>query len=80
MDDKSLLTTSNQQVTADSVSFLRAFFDAHDSLRKAPFFIVAESYGGKFASELGVAIHELLESKDLNFNFKGSTDQEQTWL
>ncbi|KAL3682188.1 hypothetical protein R1sor_000210 [Riccia sorocarpa] len=68
-DDPALLRKTDAQVVDDLVSFLKSFFKTHESLRKSPFYIVAESYGGKFASGAGVAITKRLS--ELNFNFQG---------
>ena len=58
MDNSTLLTKNNKQATVDLVTFLEKFFGQHLSLQNTPFFVVAESYGGKFATELGVALQE----------------------
>ncbi|BBN17237.1 serine carboxypeptidase 1 [Marchantia polymorpha subsp. ruderalis] len=69
VDDENLLCTTNKEVVDDLVSFVKTFFNTHEALKQSPFYIVAESYGGKFASEFGVAIQKNL--KELDFNFKG---------
>lgn len=66
-----LLTRNNKQATTDLVTFLGKFFDSHKALHKSPFFVVAESYGGKFASELGVALKEKIDAGSLSINFRG---------
>jgi len=71
VDDSTLLTKQNKQATSDLVTFLEKFFGQHLSLQNTPFFVVAESYGGKFATELGVALQEKKVAGSLNFNFKG---------
>jgi len=71
VDDSTLLTKDNKQATSDLVTFLEKFFGQHLSLQNTPFFVVAESYGGKFATELGVALQEKKVAGSLNFNFKG---------
>lgn len=70
-DDKSLLVTTNRAAVVDLVNFLRAFLHFRQPLRRAPFFVFCESYGGKFTSELAVAIHESLAGRSLELNFKG---------
>ncbi|CAM6098981.1 unnamed protein product [Calypogeia fissa] len=71
VDEPSLLTTTNKQVSDDLVAFLKTFFSTHEALKKSPFYIVAESYGGKYASEVGVAIFTTIEEGGLDFNFQG---------
>ncbi|KAG0611992.1 hypothetical protein M758_7G181800 [Ceratodon purpureus] len=71
VENSTLLTRNNKQATIDLVAFLGKFFGSHKSLKSTPFFVVAESYGGKFATELGVALEEKIDSGSLNINFKG---------
>lgn len=71
MENSTLLTRNNKQATVDLVAFLGKFFGAHKSLENTPFFVVAESYGGKFATELGVALKEKVDAGSLHINFKG---------
>ena len=72
MENSTLLTRNNEQATIDLVTFLKKFFASHESLKNTPFFVVAESYGGKFATELGVALKAEIDTGSLNINFKGS--------
>ncbi|CAK9250536.1 unnamed protein product [Sphagnum jensenii] len=71
VDNTSLLSRNNDDATADLLAFLWEFFQIHEALRTAPFYIVAESYGGKFASQLGVALQRKRISSTLDFNFQG---------
>lgn len=71
VDNTSLLPRNNDDATADLLAFLWEFFQIHEALRTAPFYIVAESYGGKFASQLGVALQRKRISSTLDFNFQG---------
>lgn len=71
VDDKSLLVKTNHEAVVDLVNFLRAFMHFHQPLRRAPFFVFCESYGGKYTSELAVAIHKALSGRSLELNFKG---------
>lgn len=71
VDNTSLLPRNNDDATADLLAFLSEFFQIHEALQTAPFYIVAESYGGKFASQLGVALQRKRISSTLDFNFQG---------
>lgn len=73
MDDPTLLTTNNKQISDDLIEFLKSFFSTHEALKKAPFYIVSESYGGKYASELGVGVYKALADGSLDFNFQGES-------
>lgn len=41
-----------EDVTRDFVEFLRQFFQVFEALREAPFYLVGESYGGKFVTAI----------------------------
>ncbi|KAL2611011.1 hypothetical protein R1flu_022703 [Riccia fluitans] len=77
VEDPSFLCKTDAQVVDDLVSFLQLFFKTHKALTKSPFYIVAESYGGKFASGAAVAIKKRLS--ELKFNFQGVAIGD-TWI
>jgi serine carboxypeptidase 1 len=71
VENSTLLVREKDQATTDLLAFLEKFFDSQKSLQKTPFFVVGESYGGKFATELGVALVEKINAGSLDINFKG---------
>lgn len=71
MENSTFLARSDKQATTDLLAFVEKFFGSHKSLKKTPFFVVGESYGGRFATELGVALTEKINAGSLDINFKG---------
>ena len=71
MDKPSLLATNNSQVSSDLLQFLVEFVKLRPDLSKRPLFIFSESYGGKFASELGVMVHKAIAAGNLDISFGG---------
>ncbi|MCO5604095.1 hypothetical protein L7F22_058253 [Adiantum nelumboides] len=61
VDDDSLLLTNDEDVATDLVNLLRTFFKDHQKLRSNPLFIFAESYGGKHATLLGLALNQAIK-------------------
>ena len=71
MDKPSLLPTNNSQVSSDLLQFLIKFVKLRPDLSKRPLFIVSESYGGKFATELGLMVHKAIAAGNLDISFGG---------
>jgi len=73
VENSTSLARNDKQATADLLVFVEKFFFSHKSLAKTPFFVVGESYGGRFATELGVALTEKINAGSLDINFKGKS-------
>lgn len=61
-------------VAKDAVSFLQAFFKAHPSLQKLPFFVTGESYGGHYAPAISYGVQQNNKNPgagDVQINLKG---------
>lgn len=71
VDERSLLATNNTQIAADLLQCLKEVIKLRPDFSKRPFFIFSESYGGKYASEFGVVIHEAITAGSLDLNFGG---------
>ncbi|KAH7293602.1 hypothetical protein KP509_28G032400 [Ceratopteris richardii] len=56
----SLLLTNDEDVAIDLTTFLQAFFESHPELQSSPFFVFAESYGGKHAALLGLELNSAI--------------------
>lgn len=50
---------------------LKGFLRKHPAMQKAPFFVFAESYGGKMASNFGVRLDQAIQRGEINCTFKG---------
>lgn len=71
VENSSLIATTDAEVTADLLSFLKDFFGTNSSLQKRPLFIVGESYGGKHASMLGLALSKAISAGEMKANLGG---------
>jgi len=67
----SAYVTTDDQIGVDLVSLLKAFLTKYPVFQSLPLFIFCESYGGKEATSLAVALVNALNDKTLTANFKG---------
>ena len=71
-DDDSLLVTTDLQAAADATTLLRALAGELPTLQQgSPLFLVAESYGGKYAATLGVSLARAVRAGNLKLNLAG---------
>uniref|UniRef100_A0A0D9VUT5 Carboxypeptidase n=1 Tax=Leersia perrieri TaxID=77586 RepID=A0A0D9VUT5_9ORYZ len=71
-DDDSLLVTTDGQAAADLTALLRALAGGElPSLKDSPLFVVAESYGGKYAAALGVSLARAIRAGELRLTLGG---------
>ncbi|KAJ1296859.1 hypothetical protein BS78_01G334700 [Paspalum vaginatum] len=71
VEDKSLLVTTDWQQAADATTLLKALVQEVPTLRSSPLFLVAESYGGKYAATLGVSVARAARAGELNVTLGG---------
>ncbi|XP_057953706.1 serine carboxypeptidase-like 51 isoform X2 [Malania oleifera] len=71
VEDKTLVVKTDLEAATDLTSLLAELFNRNQSLQKSPLYIVAESYGGKFAVTLGLSILSAIENKKLELNLGG---------
>uniref|UniRef100_A0A0E0D1M3 Carboxypeptidase n=1 Tax=Oryza meridionalis TaxID=40149 RepID=A0A0E0D1M3_9ORYZ len=72
VEDDALLVTTDGEAAADLVALLRALAAKEvPSLQSSPLFLVAESYGGKYAATLGVSLARAIRSGDLKLTLGG---------
>lgn len=71
VDNTSLLLTNDEDVATDLVRFFQAFFENHQELQQSPLFIFAESYGGKHATLLGLALDQAIKDGDVKAKLGG---------
>jgi len=67
----SAYVTTDDQIGGDIVSMLKAFLTKHPMFQTLPLYIFCESYGGKEATSLSVALVNALNQKTITANFKG---------
>ncbi|PFX24817.1 Retinoid-inducible serine carboxypeptidase [Stylophora pistillata] len=69
--DPSALTRNISEITADLVTFFKAFLLKFPIFQKIPFFIAGESYGGKMAAAFGKALYILINEKKIQCKLNG---------
>lgn len=72
-DDKQFVKTDWEAAT-DLTTLLIEVFNSNESLQKSPLYIVAESYGGKFAVTLGLSALEAIEAGRLKLKLGGNKE------
>lgn len=71
-ENASALVTSDWQAAADATALLKALATEVPALREgSPLFLVAESYGGKYAVTLGVSAVRAIRAGELNLTLAG---------
>ncbi|NP_001146700.1 Serine carboxypeptidase-like 51-like precursor [Zea mays] len=71
VEDDSLFVTSDWQQAADMTTVVRALAKEVPTLASSPLFLVAESYGGKYAATLGASIARAVRAGELNVTLGG---------
>lgn len=71
VENSSLAATTDAEVTADLLNFLKELFGANSTLQKRPLFVVGESYGGKHASMIGLALSKAIAAGEIKANLGG---------
>ncbi|KAF0921437.1 hypothetical protein E2562_007000 [Oryza meyeriana var. granulata] len=70
-EDPSVLVTTDWQAATDATELLKALSKEIPTLQSSPLFLVAESYGGKYAATLGVSVARAIRSGDLKLTLGG---------
>ncbi|XP_066379389.1 serine carboxypeptidase-like 51 isoform X1 [Miscanthus floridulus] len=71
VEDDSLFVTSDWQQAEDATTLLRALVKEVPTLATSPLFLVAESYGGKYAATLGASVARAVRAGELNVTLGG---------
>ncbi|XP_025833189.1 retinoid-inducible serine carboxypeptidase-like [Agrilus planipennis] len=71
VDDARYLTTTNRQIGEDFAVLLKGILQVVPEFATVPIYIFGQSYGGKMAADIAVAIHEHVASGDLKCNLQG---------
>ncbi|XP_057538139.1 serine carboxypeptidase-like 51 [Amaranthus tricolor] len=79
VENKKLVVKSDEEAGEDLTRLLIELFNKNIKLQKSPLYIVAESYGGKFAVTLGLAAHQAIQSGQLNLKL-GGIALGDTWI
>uniref|UniRef100_A0A9I9CK27 Carboxypeptidase n=1 Tax=Cucumis melo TaxID=3656 RepID=A0A9I9CK27_CUCME len=62
VEDTNSLVKSDLEAATDLTTLLQAIFNRDQTLQKSPLYIVAESYGGKYAVTLGLSALKAIEA------------------
>jgi len=71
VENDTLLVTTDWQQAADATTLLKALVWEVPTLRSSPLFLVAESYGGKYAATLGASVARAVRAGELSVTLGG---------
>lgn len=71
VEDEKLFVKTDDEAATDLTTLLIKLFNNDEKLQKSPLYIVAESYGGKFAVTLGLSALKAIEDKKLKLTLGG---------
>ncbi|GLT51061.1 hypothetical protein SLA2020_245070 [Shorea laevis] len=71
VENTSLFVKTDDEAATDLTTLLIELFNKNEELQKSPLYIVAESYGGKFAVTLGLSAVKAIESGQLKLKLGG---------
>jgi serine carboxypeptidase 1 len=71
-EDPSLLVKTDWEAAADATALVKSLATQVPALQQgSPLFLVAESYGGKYAATLGVSLAKAIRAGELNLTLGG---------
>ncbi|KAL1557683.1 Serine carboxypeptidase-like 51 [Salvia divinorum] len=79
VDDLALLVKTDYEAADDLTTLLIEIFNRNETLQKSPLYIVAESYGGKYAVTLGLTALKAIEAGKLKLKL-GGIALGDTWI
>ncbi|XP_022730585.1 serine carboxypeptidase-like 51 isoform X1 [Durio zibethinus] len=71
VEDAELFVKTDDEAATDLTTLLIQLFNTNESLQKSPLYLVAESYGGKFAVTAGLSILKSIEAGKLKLKLGG---------
>ncbi|GJN31687.1 hypothetical protein PR202_gn00011 [Eleusine coracana subsp. coracana] len=71
VEDDSLLVTTDWQQAADATTLIKALVKEVPTLQTSPLFLVAESYGGKYAATIGASVARAIRAGELKITLGG---------
>ncbi|MCL7023735.1 hypothetical protein MKW94_009870 [Papaver nudicaule] len=71
VEDDNAYVKTDEEAATDLTTLLRKLFNKNEQLQKSPLYVVAESYGGKYAVTLGLSIVKAMKAGHLKLKFGG---------
>ncbi|KAI4322343.1 hypothetical protein L6164_022048 [Bauhinia variegata] len=71
VEDTNLFVKTDEEAAKDLTTLLIKIFNRNEKLQKSPLYIVAESYGGKYAVTLGLSALRAIEAGNLKLKLGG---------
>ncbi|GLT82108.1 hypothetical protein SLE2022_005190 [Rubroshorea leprosula] len=71
VEKTNLFVKTDEEAATDLTTMLMTLFNKNEELQKSPLYIVAESYGGKFAVTLGLSAIKAIEAGKLKLKLGG---------
>ncbi|KAF5187362.1 Carboxypeptidase, partial [Thalictrum thalictroides] len=71
VEDKKAVVKTDEEAATDLTTLLKNLFNNNENLQKSPLYIVAESYGGKYAVTLGLSASKAIEAGELKLKLGG---------
>lgn len=68
-----MFVKTDVDAATDLTTLLKAIYNGNPTLQNNPLYIIAESYGGKFAVTLGLSVQEAIEKSELKLQLGGTT-------
>ncbi len=72
VEDEKLFVKTDEEAGNDLTTLLVELFNKNESLQKSPLYIVAESYGGKYAVTLALSALKAIEAGKLKLKLGGN--------
>ncbi|KAK1284734.1 Serine carboxypeptidase-like 51 [Acorus calamus] len=71
VEDEKLCVKTDEEAATDLTTLLQALFNGNANLQKSPLYLIAESYGGKYAVTLGLSIVDAVQRGELKLKLGG---------
>ncbi|RWR94805.1 serine carboxypeptidase-like protein 51 [Cinnamomum micranthum f. kanehirae] len=79
VEDESLVVKTDEEAANDLTALLKALSNKVQKLQTSPLFLVAESYGGKYAVTLGLSLLKAIQNGELKLRL-GGIALGDTWI
>ncbi|XP_031485820.1 serine carboxypeptidase-like 51 [Nymphaea colorata] len=71
VEEQDLAVKTDEEAATDLTTLLIKLFNNNESLQSSPLYVVAESYGGKHAATLGLAVYDAIQAGKLKMKLGG---------